>query len=140
MPAKGRDESKEALLQEDLDSRRSIDGDSEDESAALVGEQKGSAARAYEKKSSGIFTLRWPGKKSICICLLLFLVGIVAFGASGYYIYQVVEPPYGQSPPWYPTPLGGTEKSWAESYRKAAALVREMNLLEKVNITTGVGW
>lgn len=29
---------------------------------------------------------------------------------------------------------------WAESYRKAAALVRGMSLAEKVNVTTGIGW
>ena len=49
-------------------------------------------------------------------------------------------PQDGLSPPWYPTPLGGTLKSWNESYAKAAKLVRKMNLLEKVNITTGTGW
>jgi len=44
------------------------------------------------------------------------------------------------SPPWYPSPKGGTVASWAESYRKAHALVSQMTLLEKVNITTGTGW
>ncbi|CAF9931380.1 MAG: hypothetical protein GOMPHAMPRED_005905 [Gomphillus americanus] len=58
---------------------------------------------------------------------------------TAYYIYRK-EPPYGESPPWYPTPQGGTHDSWAESYTKAADLVRKMSLLEKVNVTTGVGW
>ncbi|PUU83842.1 glycoside hydrolase superfamily [Tuber borchii] len=44
------------------------------------------------------------------------------------------------SPSWYPSPKGGTVDQWAESYRKAAALVRKMSLAEKVNITTGTGW
>lgn len=35
---------------------------------------------------------------------------------------------------------GGTVKSWEESYKKAAKLVGEMSLVEKVNITTGIGW
>ena len=35
---------------------------------------------------------------------------------------------------------GGTLSSWRESYEKAAKLVNEMTLIEKVNVTTGVGW
>lgn len=35
---------------------------------------------------------------------------------------------------------GGTVRSWEESYKKAAKLVGGMSLVEKVNITTGVGW
>ena len=42
--------------------------------------------------------------------------------------------------PWYPTPLGGTSAAWNESYTKAQALVEQMTLIEKVNITTGTGW
>ena len=99
MPAEDYDESKEALLREETAPRRSVDEGSEDEAAALVGtEQKGSTARAYVKKSPAIFTLRWPGRKRICICLLLFLGVIVAIAASGFYVYQI-DPPYGQSPP-----------------------------------------
>ncbi|KAF8534505.1 glycoside hydrolase family 3 protein [Trichophaea hybrida] len=44
------------------------------------------------------------------------------------------------SPPWYPTPPGGTTKTWETSYKKASALVSQMTLVEKVNITTGLGW
>ena len=40
----------------------------------------------------------------------------------------------------YPTPRGGTIKSWEDSYNKAGDLVRKMSLIEKVNITTGTGW
>jgi beta-glucosidase len=47
---------------------------------------------------------------------------------------------YGQSPPWYPSPAGGTVSQWTESYEKAAALVEKMSLPEKINITTGTGW
>ncbi|KAK2802322.1 hypothetical protein FQN51_004614 [Onygenales sp. PD_10] len=46
----------------------------------------------------------------------------------------------GLSKPWYPTPRGGTTGGWAESYEKARELVSKMSLVEKVNITTGVGW
>ncbi|OOQ90321.1 putative beta-glucosidase E [Penicillium brasilianum] len=41
---------------------------------------------------------------------------------------------------WYPTPLGGTNGAWRESYAKAHDLVERMELVEKVNITTGTGW
>ncbi|KAL4917686.1 glycoside hydrolase superfamily [Aspergillus aurantiobrunneus] len=41
---------------------------------------------------------------------------------------------------YFPTPRGGTFKQWADSYEKAAKLVEQMTLLEKVNITTGTGW
>lgn len=41
---------------------------------------------------------------------------------------------------WYPTPRGGTVKSWEDSYIKAWDLVRNMTLPEKVNVTTGTGW
>lgn len=44
------------------------------------------------------------------------------------------------SPSWYPTPRGGTVPSWENSYKKARKLVERMTLVEKVNITTGVGW
>ncbi|POS87704.1 hypothetical protein EPUL_000449, partial [Erysiphe pulchra] len=47
---------------------------------------------------------------------------------------------YGQSPPWYPTPKGGSTFKWVESYKKAQKLVNQMSLIEKVNITTGTGW
>ncbi|KAB8337014.1 hypothetical protein FH972_021318 [Carpinus fangiana] len=46
----------------------------------------------------------------------------------------------GHSPPWYPSPRGGTSKTWEESYQKAEQMVQKMTLTEKVNITTGTGW
>jgi beta-glucosidase len=65
------------------------------------------------------------------VCLLLL---------TNMWFYLASAPPDGLSPPWYPTPRGGTTKEWADSYRKAAKLVSQMTLVEKVNITTGVGW
>ncbi|KAJ0425265.1 putative beta-glucosidase E [Aspergillus carlsbadensis] len=41
---------------------------------------------------------------------------------------------------YFPTPRGGTLKNWAGSYEKAAKLVEQMTLIEKINITTGTGW
>lgn len=44
------------------------------------------------------------------------------------------------SPPYYPSPKGGWDPAWQDAYTKAAALVRQMTLAEKVNVTTAVGW
>ncbi|KAK3378429.1 glycoside hydrolase superfamily [Podospora didyma] len=41
--------------------------------------------------------------------------------------------------PYYPTPHGGWLPSWTASYEKARALVSQMTLAEKTNITGGVG-
>ena len=50
------------------------------------------------------------------------------------------DPPPGfESPPYYPTPQGGWVDSWAEAYKKAHAVVSNMTLAEKVNLTTGTG-
>ena len=42
--------------------------------------------------------------------------------------------------PYYPTPPGGWVANWTESYAKAAKVVQNMTLVEKVNLTTGVGF
>lgn len=42
-------------------------------------------------------------------------------------------------PAYYPAPYGGWVESWAESYDKAKALVDNMTLAEKTNITAGSG-
>ncbi|EHL00804.1 putative beta-glucosidase E [Glarea lozoyensis 74030] len=73
----------------------------------------------------------------IIITVLVVIWSILAGG--GFFLYKK-KPVDGQSPPWYPTPPGGTVMQWSDSYKKAAELVRKMNLLEKVNITTGTGW
>ena len=44
------------------------------------------------------------------------------------------------SPGWYPAPRGGSDPAWTDAYQKAAKLVGQMSLLEKVNVTTGTGW
>ena len=48
-----------------------------------------------------------------------------------------VPSPY--SPPYFPAPKGGWLADWADSYAKAAKLVDQMTLAEKVNITTAIG-
>jgi hypothetical protein len=76
-------------------------------------------------------------------CLIILITVLVVFWSvlvgGGYWIYKK-KPVNGQSPPWYPTPPGGTVSQWDASYKKAEALVKKMTLLEKVNITTGTGW
>jgi len=45
---------------------------------------------------------------------------------------------FGQSsPPFYPSPWMDGQGDWASAYEQAKALVSQMTLLEKVNITTG---
>ncbi|KAK6954746.1 hypothetical protein Daesc_004715 [Daldinia eschscholtzii] len=41
--------------------------------------------------------------------------------------------------PYYPTPYGGWDDDWSESYGKAVKLVSQMTLAEKVNVTAGTG-
>lgn len=78
-------------------------------------------------------------KSCIAICVLVLAIFLSAIGGTGYWAYrlQLID---GQSPPWYPSPRGGTLDSWKESYSKAKEMVDKMSLAEKVNITTGVGW
>ncbi|KAF2092215.1 glycoside hydrolase family 3 protein [Saccharata proteae CBS 121410] len=45
-----------------------------------------------------------------------------------------------QSPPKYPSPWMDGSGQWAAAYEKAKAFVGQLTLLEKVNLTTGVGW
>jgi beta-glucosidase len=73
----------------------------------------------------------------IVITVLIVMWSILAGG--GFFLYKK-KPLDGQSPPWYPTPPGGTVIQWSDSYKKAAELVKKMTLPEKVNITTGTGW
>jgi beta-glucosidase len=42
--------------------------------------------------------------------------------------------------PYYPTPPGGWVSSWTDSYAKARAVVANMTLAEKVNLTSGTGY
>ncbi|KAI9827945.1 MAG: hypothetical protein M1826_006141 [Phylliscum demangeonii] len=45
------------------------------------------------------------------------------------------------SPPSYPSPWStGAAPDWAAAWQKARAFLAQLTLLEKVNLTTGVGW
>jgi beta-glucosidase len=75
-------------------------------------------------------------------CLILALLfgtaAVIFLGGGGLYMYNTA-PKDGLSPPWYPTPRGGTVQSWRRSYDKAKQIVERMTLVEKVNVTTGTG-
>jgi hypothetical protein len=89
-------------------------------------------------QSRGWFGYRLS-KSCVAICVLVLAIFISLIGGGGYYLYQI-DLINGQSPPWYPSPRGGTVSSWQDSYAKAKKKVGKMSLVEKVNITTGIGW
>jgi beta-glucosidase len=74
---------------------------------------------------------------------------IIAVGAllTGVASGQATSPPKYPSP-WInadfnwedPSPVPTNGRTWAEAYDKAVQFVGELTLLEKVNLTTGVGW
>lgn len=99
------------------------------------------AASAYISPRSFINLRRRVSRRARCLIILVAVLVVVWFILVGgaYWIYKK-QPANGQSPPWYPTPPGGTVAQWSESYKKAEALVEKMTLPEKVNITTGTGW
>lgn len=76
-----------------------------------------------------------------CCWILLGFVGLLTLvlAAGGFWAYKrgTVD---GYSPSYYPTPLGGTRGEWSASYEKASRMVSQMSLMEKVNVTTGIGW
>ncbi|KAK6081518.1 glycosyl hydrolase family 3 N terminal domain-containing protein [Seiridium cupressi] len=108
---------------------------------------KGSYTPAYQTQPRNRW-LRQPcsccaGRSRKCIwsCLGILALVFLALGSGGFFAYKrYSSPPDGLSPPWYPTPKGGTARSWADSYRKASEMVSKMTLPEKVNVTTGTGW
>jgi len=45
------------------------------------------------------------------------------------------------SPPFYPSPwMNPSAVGWEDAYTQAKAFVSQLTLLEKVNLTSGVGW
>lgn len=44
------------------------------------------------------------------------------------------------SPPSYPSPWMRGGNGWQDAYAKAQQFVSQLTLLEKINLTTGVGW
>jgi beta-glucosidase len=145
-----RDQSKQGLLR---DSKRlsedstSHDSDSDIEATDYLDRDVPlSTHRDHPRpkiRKQGWF-LRFLGRRSRCCIgvVATFIVLWILLSAGGAFVYKVYqeEPPYGQSPPWYPSPKGGIAKSWAVSYERAAKMVSKMTLAEKVNVTTGTGW
>jgi beta-glucosidase len=80
-----------------------------------------------------------PSKRACIIISVVLAIVLSAALGGGAWVYKSA-PKDGLSPPWYPTPLGGTVKSWEASYEKARQMVGKMSLAEKVNITTGIGY
>ena len=79
--------------------------------------------------------------RSCWIIILLLTVVLLLFLSSGrFLVHEIAVSRHGESEPWYPTPRGGTTSTWKDAYKKAADLVEQMTLVEKVNITTGIGW
>ena len=151
------DPSKQGLLNGHSDAdgyRRSFDHYNDSESDIDAADYLESNASSFAESKPPLFprrdapkrwTIRRPftncGRR--CVVLLSVLLGVwLCLAAGGTFVYKKFweEPPYGQSPPWYPSPKGGIAKSWASSYEKAAKMVTKMTLAEKVNVTTGTGW
>jgi beta-glucosidase len=85
---------------------------------------------------------RWliPSRFMCVLVLVVVATFVLLLSAGGIWVYHEAVPNDGESEPWYPSPRGGSLKQWKESYEKAAKLVDQMTLVEKVNITTGTGW
>ncbi|KAL4803245.1 putative beta-glucosidase E [Aspergillus unguis] len=80
----------------------------------------------------------WRTLVVVIIALGLLVWGFLKYASSRGEFWEDYDMPSPDS--YFPTPKGGTLQGWAESYAKAAKLVEQMTLLEKVNITTGTGW
>ena len=100
-----------------------------------AGEHERKARRPWRRFCASLI----PSKRA---CILISIVFAAVLGAAiggGAWVYKSA-PKDGFSPPWYPTPRGGTVKNWEESYELARQMVSKMSLVEKVNITTGTGY
>lgn len=72
--------------------------------------------------------------------LLFAVVAIVLQLANASSKVQQRQTELAHSPPFYPSPWMDPEADgWADAYAQARDFVSQMTLLEKVNITTGVG-
>ena len=77
--------------------------------------------------------------------MLLHLLQLAAYTSSAEVSFNTSYSPnpvyYSPtSPPYYPSPHGTGEGEWQQAYAQAVDFVKQLMLLEKVNITTGTGW
>jgi beta-glucosidase len=70
------------------------------------------------------------------------LTAAVVFGQQQQWDQSPLE--HAWSPPYYPSPLGGRrvqdDDKWRQSFERAREFVADLTLLEKVNVTSGIGW
>lgn len=131
-------------LDSDLDATEFLTTDPLDAPATHGHDDKKPAFLTGQKSinySSWRRPFRNRSKCCIATCSVVLILWLI-LGTGGAVVYNKFKQPpqYGMSPPWYPTPQGGSATSWADSYKKAALMVQRMTLAEKVNVTTGTGW
>lgn len=128
----------------DLDATEYLDNENQSPNQARAHAQVRKSSFGAPRPNSRVAFLCRPFRASkkrgcgIIIAVVLILWAIISL--AGTFVWKNSVPSDGNSPPWYPTPKGGTVKQWADSYKKAYELVAKMTLPEKVNITTGTGW
>ncbi|KAI2634839.1 glycoside hydrolase family 3 protein [Hypomontagnella submonticulosa] len=135
-------DARDSDLDSDLDATEFLQSD------PLTSSKPSAPASAFSSQPRNRW-LRKPcgclaGRSTRCLigCLVVFALVLLALSGGGFFAFNKYKqaPPDGLSPPWYPTPKGGTARTWAEAYRKASEMVARMTLPEKVNVTTGTGW
>jgi hypothetical protein len=138
-PQSSNDQLSKALADEEGDAARPNAGNDQtiELSNRKTKRKQSRSAKGSPSKSSKRFCR--PTKWCLFITAIVIVVVFASLGGLGTFVLKN-SPKDGLSPPWYPTPRGGTVGSWEESYKKAHAMVEKMSLVEKVNVTTGVGW
>ncbi|KFY22088.1 hypothetical protein V493_06857 [Pseudogymnoascus sp. VKM F-4281 (FW-2241)] len=137
----GVSESREGLLRPSLDQAYRSSSDSDLDATDYLKYQDPPSTEPYEMKPLSKLRRSCTRRSKWCLIVVVVVITIgIVVGGGGWWVYNMV-PMDGESPPWYPSPLGGEiDTPWKESYAKAAKLVEKMTLPEKVNISTGVGW
>ncbi|KAM5349082.1 hypothetical protein ACJ41O_008905 [Fusarium nematophilum] len=144
------DPSRETLIQnvdrssldEDSDTLSDLDATEFLNKNIIDASGPGSVSRRPQR-STGLFRQCRASPKRCCLTVgAVVLIVWAAISVLGTFAWKKIKtsPTYGLSPPWYPSPKGGTSKNWEKSYEMAAEIVGKMTLAEKVNITTGTGW
>ena len=96
--------------------------------------EKGQPDEPHLHRKGGWIRSKW------CFFIAPLILAALIIWATLYFTKPKIAPPDGRSPPWYPSPTGGTVENWKDSYAKASDMVGKMSLVEKVNLTTGTGW